>query len=170
MSTIKLSGYTDIEAHPKLAAVLLEMMKRLESKYTSLAKTPRIKHVFRGLSVPDVTFDDICEAALCSSNLIQVIANAEHYIVSLDYRWLDHSGLFILLESAVKPQPTLWEVWVKMAELLARNEGKIYSDSHLTDLCHGPVNMAYTQFQNNNPYVHKLLKESGAYYVYLKPR
>jgi hypothetical protein len=167
MELIKLDIYTDIKAHPKLAAILLEILKRLETQFSNISVAPRCKHIFKDLSVKELSLNDLCEAALCSGELITVAVENDHYGVIFDYRRLDHTDLFATLEDAIQPKGRSWEIWVKLATYLAYRPCKIFSESHINRVIQDSAAQGYDDFHDRNPSVRKIKIDGQIYYVYM---
>lgn len=167
---VRFESYFDPKAHPKTAQILLELLKRTKSLYGAFESTPPNRIIFGRFEMPNMLYAEVCDALRCSCSLMHAASDGSDWIVVLDATHLAMSDAeFERLNKIVNPELSTWDVWVKLASWLADHQGKIFSESHLSDICGGQITKAYTQFRDRNPYVHLIVKDSGAYYVYIKP-
>ena len=167
MELIKLDIYTDIKAHPKLAAILLEILKRLETQFSNISVAPRCKYIFKNLSVKGLSLDDLCEAALYSGELITVAVENDHYGVIFDYRRLDHTDLFAALEESTQPKGRSWEIWVKLNKYLSQRPLILIPATELNGILQDPVSVGYKDYHYKNPRIHQVTSSDCVYYVYI---
>jgi len=167
LSNMKLNSYTDITANPNLAAVMLEILKRLESQFGSISEAPRCKYIFKGLSVKGLSLKDLYEAAIYSGDLITVAVEGDHYGVIFDYRYLDYNNLFATLEEVVKPKGQSWNTWLKMQKHLADHPFKIFYESNLSHIIQDPAAQGYHDYHDRNPRIRRILIGEDVYYVYI---